>query len=84
MQLSPFIDEYRIKYRITMDKIIGIGIPFDKNYIGFEEKAKQIIAIAQALNLDIVDSSDEYFIEKYEAYKDYKQQNEEKIRRFSL
>lgn len=84
IQLSPFIDEYRTKYRITMDKIIGIGIPFDKNYIGFEEKVRQIIAVAQALGLDIVDSSDEYFIEKYEAYKDYKQQNEEKIRRFSL
>lgn len=84
IQLSPFIDEYRVKYRITMDKIIGIGIPFDKKYIDSNEEVKQIIAVAQALNLDIVDSSDEFFIEKYEAYKEYKEQNEKKIRRFSL
>lgn len=84
MQLSPFIDEYRTKYRITMDKIIGIGIPFDKNDIDFKEEVKQIIAIAQALDLDIVDSSDEFFIEKYESKKYNKEEIVQKIKRLGL
>lgn len=84
IQLSPFVDEYRTKYRITMDKIIGVGIPFDKKYIDFEEEARQIIAIAQALDLDIVDSSDEFFIEKYESKKYNKEEIVQKIKRLGL
>lgn len=84
IQLSTFADEYRTKYRITMDKIIGIGIPFNNKYLDFKEEVKQILDIADVLGLDIVDSSDEYFIEKYESRKYNKEEVVQKIKGLGL
>ena len=85
MQLSPFIDEYRTKYRITIDNILGIGLPLENKYSKEElVLLRQSLALARSLGLDIVDSSDEFFIEKYESKKYNKEEIVQKIKRLGL
>lgn len=70
---SVFYDEYQVKDEIPVSKIIGIGIPLNlvndlpKRHL---EILNKIIEIAEALSLDIVDTSNPNFVIEYEQWKE--------------
>lgn len=73
---SDKIDEYQVKNSIGLDYIIGIGIPFSILSNISEERnsdkkniLNNIIELAKIYNLDIIDTSDNNFVEKYELNK---------------
>lgn len=85
LQVSIYADEYRAKNIITMDMILGIGLPFEYKYTKEDlTLLRQSLVLAQSLGLDIVDSSDEYFIEKYESRKYNKDEIIQKIKGLGL
>lgn len=69
LPITDMIDEFRVKDRITLDKIIGICIPVDELSYCDINIVKKILSIACITGLDIVDSSKQDFIEEYENYK---------------
>lgn len=76
LRVSDMFDEWQVYEQIPLSSIIGIGIPI-KNIKKFMSKLqkedfellRKIIIIATGLGLDIVDSSDRKFVEKYERQK---------------
>lgn len=85
LHVSFYADEYRAKNIITMDMILGIGLPFEYKYTKEDlTLLRQSLVLAQSLGLDIVDSSDEYFIEKYESRKYNKDEIIQKIKGLGL
>ncbi len=77
IRFSDMFDEWQVRGGITFSSIIGLGIP--KKNIGSIllqtsgdgiERLNTIIALAEAMGLDIVDSSDPDFVEKYEKQKE--------------
>lgn len=85
LHVSFYADEYRTKDKIALDNILGIGLPFGQRYTKQElELLRQSLVLVKNYGLDIVDSSDEYFIEKYESNKYNKEEIIEKIKGLSL
>lgn len=76
LRVSDMFDEWQVYEKIPLSSIIGIGLPL-KNIKKFMrnlqkedfELLRKIIMIATKLGLDIVDSSDSKFVEKYERKK---------------
>ena len=66
IRFSIMSDEYHIKTRIPLSKIIGFGFPF--NRINSKE-LEYLFELSYELRLDIVNTSEPYFIEEYEAKK---------------
>lgn len=77
-RFSDMFDEWQVKDQIPLSSIIGIGIPISEIKVLFKirpeleklEEIKQILILAEQLELDIVDSSEFGFVEKYEERKD--------------
>lgn len=66
VRFSIMCDEYQVKTRIPMDKIIGIGFP----YLDLKkEEIDYLIGLGYKMNLDVVNTSDPFFIEEYEKEK---------------
>lgn len=72
---SDMFDEWQIKDKISLNDIIGIGLPLNylnkmKNYYSsLDYQLERIYLLASMLNLDIVNTDEENFIEKYESKK---------------
>lgn len=73
---SDMFDEWQVKNQIATSSIIGIGLPMRwldgvdwKIFLNSLQELKEILSIAEALGLDIVDSSRENFVEEYELEK---------------
>lgn len=73
---SDKIDEYQVKDSIDIKDIIGIGIPFgiignitEDNNTTKEETINSIISLARVYGLDIIDTTEYNFVEKYEIKK---------------
>ena len=85
LHVSTYADEYRTKDKITIDNILGIGLPLEKKYTKEElVLLRQSLTLVRSFGLDIVDSSDEYFIEKYESRKYNKEEIKQKIKGLGL
>ena len=75
IRYSDMFDEWQVKDEINMDKIIGIGLPFNLvfSYKNSDQKFKKYIELLYSLvheyNLDIVNTEDFNFVEKYEQEK---------------
>ena len=76
-RFSDMIDEWQVYKEIPLSAIIGIGIPLEeldtiltKTSGNGAEKIKKLITCALESGLDIVDSSDPNFVEKYESEKE--------------
>ena len=76
-RFSDMFDEWQVYKEIPLSAIIGIGIPLEElDTILTEtsgngaEKIKKLITCALESGLDIVDSSDPNFVEKYESEKE--------------
>ncbi len=72
-RISLLFDEWQFKGALPLTECIGIGIPLehiekDKDSVTLK-KLKQVLLLADALGIDIINSSDPYFIEKYEMRK---------------
>lgn len=84
IRYSDMIDEYQIKDSIPFKYIIGIGLPM--KYIGkllnlypsLSYSVHEFCLLIQDLNLDIVNTDEEDFIEKYEEKKNSNVYNKEK------
>lgn len=76
-RFSDMFDEWQVRGGISFSSIIGIGIPYQEidtiltktSSDNGKEILNEIIACAEALGLDIVDSSDPEFVRKYEEQK---------------
>ncbi len=73
LRVSDMFDEWQVYEQIPLSAIIGIGIPLKKlkkfmSKLQREdfEQLRSIIMLARELGLDIVDSSEDNFVEKYE------------------
>lgn len=67
LHVSFYIDEYRTKDRITRNNILGVGLPSNINYSKEDLIIlRKVLIMINQLHLDVVDSSDKFFIEKYE------------------
>jgi len=73
---SDMFDEWQVKDQIVTSSIIGIGLPMRwldgvdwRLCLNSLQELKEILSIAEALGLDIVDSSRENFVEEYELEK---------------
>ncbi len=85
LHVSFYADEYRVKDKVTIDKILGIGIPVNNHYLKEDLMIlKQVLIIANELNLDVVDSSDRAFVEKYETSKYNKEEVVKKLKGLGL
>lgn len=85
IRFTDMIDEWQIKDEIPLSYIIGIGIPVKEinNFLSLHQEnaikrnirkiIDAIIEYAINLNLDIVDSSNDSFIEEYESKKNRSQ-----------
>lgn len=75
IRYSDMFDEWQVKDEINMDKIIGIGLPFNLvfSYKNSDQEFKKYIELLFNLvhkyNLDIVNTEDFNFVEKYEQEK---------------
>ena len=76
-RVSDMFDEWQVYKEIPLSAIIGIGIPLEeldtiltKTSGNGAEKIKKLITCALESGLDIVDSSDPNFVEKYESEKE--------------
>ena len=76
-RFSDMFDEWQVYKEIPLSAIIGIGIPLEeldtiltKTSGNGAEKIKKLITCALESGLDIVDSSDPNFVEKYESEKE--------------
>lgn len=76
-RFSDMFDEWQVYKEIPLSAIIGIGIPLEeldtiltKTSGNGAEKIKKLITCALESGLDIVDSSDPDFVEKYESEKE--------------
>ncbi len=76
-RFSDMFDEWQVYKEIPLSAIIGIGIPLEeldtiltKTSGNGAEKIKKLIPCALESGLDIVDSSDPNFVEKYESEKE--------------
>lgn len=78
LRMTDMIDEWQVKGGIPSSYIIGMGIPvawIEKNAMDFLpiitlRRLKKIIRLAEAFGIDIIDSSEEDFVERYEAEKE--------------
>lgn len=64
IRFSDLKDEWQVKTCISIDKIVGIAIPFKRinnQYVYDPRKVKKLIELALENNLLIIDSSDDYF-----------------------
>ena len=69
---SDMFDEWQVKDRISINDVVGIGLPL--NYIykmkytsrSLDYQLERLYLIANMLNLDIVNTDEENFIDKYE------------------
>ncbi len=83
---SSLFDEWLIRDQVPLSKIIGLGIPMDRveqqEFAGDEQKQglQQLLMLADALGLDIVDSSDFAFVRDYEK----KKRKGEKVKELSI
>ena len=68
IRFSIMPDEYQIKERIPMNKIIGIGFPF-WHYRNNLDELNRIFDLSYELNLDVVNTANPYFIDEYENMK---------------
>lgn len=78
VRFSDMFDEWQVKGLIPFSSIMGIGIPLqnlsailtktDSN--NGSERLEKLLSLAESLGLDIVDSSDPQFVEKYEKNKE--------------
>lgn len=75
IRYSDMFDEWQVKDKINMDKIIGIGLPFNlvfsyKNSdLEFKKYIELLYSLVHKYNLDIVNTEDFNFVEKYEQEK---------------
>lgn len=76
-RFSDMFDEWQVYRQVSLSSIVALGIPYrDLDTIltktlsdNGKEVLNEIIACAEALGLDIVDSSDPEFVKKYEEKK---------------
>lgn len=68
IRFTDMKDEWQVKMRIPLQYIEGIGIPVKRleYYPELYYSIQRAIALAEIYNLDVVDTSDFNFIEKYE------------------
>lgn len=76
VRVSDMFDEWQVYEKVPLSSIVGIGIPLkDLKHIMRRqtkeefETLRKVLLIANDLGLDIVDSSKENFVEKYEQEK---------------
>ncbi len=76
-RFSDMFDEWQVYKEVPLSAIIGLGIPLEeldtiltKTSGNGAEKIKKLITCALESGLDIVDSSDPEFVEKYESEKE--------------
>lgn len=68
---SDLCDEWQVKDEISLNHIMGIGIPFDDistfmNICDFKERVNKLIECAKLLKWDIVNTSNAKNLEEYE------------------
>ena len=68
IRFSIMPDEYQVRGKITMNKIVGIGFPF-WHYRNNLDELNKIFDLSYKLNLDAVDTANPYFIDEYESIK---------------
>lgn len=85
---SDMFDEWQIKGNVPLASIVGVGIPLKwlenvdwKFHLHALEELKNTLNIIDFLGLDIVDSTEEDFIEKYERRK---QEEPNKVQKISI
>jgi len=85
-RITDMFDEWQVKDEIPLSNIIGIGLPLklirDLQLDGYKEIKTlicEIVFIAEALGLDIVDSSRCDFVEQYEYSKEKEKNMELKL-----
>ena len=70
IRYSDMFDEYQVYESIDLEHILGIGLPldiYDSNLLdSIKENIKPLCDLAISLGLDIVDTRDDNFVEKYE------------------
>lgn len=66
LRFSIMPDEYHVKTSIPLSKIIGIGFPFSRLT---SKEIEFLFDLSYELKLDVVDTGDPYFVEKYESLK---------------
>lgn len=81
---SDMFDEWQVKDEISINKIIGIGLPIDGIFkYGIDDEYKKqlikLILLVREMGLDLVDTGSLYFIEEYEEEKNNKEYNNEKV-----
>lgn len=75
IRYSDMFDEWQVKDEIKLDKIIGIGLPFNlvMSYKNMDKEFKKSIellySLARTLNIDIVNTENFNFVEYYEKEK---------------
>ncbi len=75
-QYTNLFDEMQVKDYIPVSKIVGLGVPVsilnENPYFSTKEllSFKRLLSLADALGLDVIDSSEEDFIENYEYEKE--------------
>lgn len=86
-RFTDMCDEWQVKEIVPLSAIIGVGIPLQ--WIDYHwddasllETLSELISLAEALGLDIVDTNSANFVEEYEASKIAKEK-EEKEKEYS-
>lgn len=67
LRFSNMQDEWQVRNRVSLNDIVGIGIPFNMLQYNNHNDIQRAIALAEIFHLDIVDTSNFNFIEKYES-----------------
>ncbi len=76
-QYTNLFDEVQVRDEIPLSKIIGIGIPFADYEQGLPPEIEEFILLSRVLGFDVVDTSDEDFVEKYESRKERREKRYE-------
>lgn len=66
IRFSIMRDEYQVKTKIPLSKIVGFGFPFKRVN---KKQLDYLFSISYKFKLDVVDTTDPYFIERYENFK---------------
>ncbi len=76
VRYSDMFDEWQVKDSISLNDVVGIGLPLNylnkirSGYYNSEYQIERVFLIANMLNLDIINTDEEDFIEKYENSKE--------------
>lgn len=77
-EVGPDEEEWKVRGKIPLSSIKGIGLPMEQFRIFnwqsnayFHKKVKELLALAQTLKLDIIDTSMRNFSSKYETEKEF-------------